>query len=195
MNGKKVTAVTTLLKGRPPYPLKAWTKESLVEALSIFEGTRKTKQFIRKIIRLGNSPYDSVSGIYTMYRLWKIDPTVRNRGRPVTMAATEAEAAVGKVLKDRTSDCSAFVLKDMKNAYASKLKDKAEINGLDAETVSTNVDHSTCKAMTLAAAMGVDVGKATTKKILTKTETRFRSEHSLMMGCAYAATVLATHFI
>ena len=192
---KKVAAVTTLLKGRPPYPLKAWTKESLAVALGMLEGTRKTKQFIRKIISLGNSPYASANGIYAMYRQWKIDPIVRNRGRPLTMTVTEAEAAVGKVLKDRTSSCSAFVLENMNDAYASKLKDKAEIHGLDAESVSTNVDHSTSKAMTLAAAMGVDVGRATTKTLLTKTETRFQSEHSLMMGYAYATTVLATHFI
>ena len=49
--------------------------------------------------------------------------------------------------------------------------------------------------MTLAAAMGEGVGTFTSNKLLTKTEKRFQSEHSLMMGYSYATTVLATHFI
>ena len=49
--------------------------------------------------------------------------------------------------------------------------------------------------MTLAAAMGKCVGTFTSKKLLTKTEKRFQSKHSLMMGYLYAITVLATHFI
>ena len=49
--------------------------------------------------------------------------------------------------------------------------------------------------MTLAAAMGEGVGTFTSKKLLTKTEKRFQSEHSLMMGYSYATTVLATHSI
>ena len=106
-----------------------------------------------------------------MYFQWKIDPNMRNRGRPVTMTVLEAEVVVGKVLSDRTSDCSAFRLKDMKDAYASKLKDSTESNGLDMDTVSAKIDHSTSKTMTLAATMGVHVGKATMKKLVTKTET------------------------
>ena len=111
------------------------------------------------------------------------------------MTVGEAEYVMKTLLKEHTSDSSAFELKDMKEAYSSRLKDKADKCGLESETIHVQVTNQTAKAMTLAAAMGDSVGTFTTKKLLTKTEKRFQSEHSLMMGYSYAATVLATHFV
>ena len=56
---------------------------------------------------------------------------------------------------------------------------------------------STAKAMLISADMGESVGKLATQKLLTKTETRFQSEHSVMGGptLTYTTTVLSAHFI
>ena len=113
------------------------------------------------------------------------------------MSVDEAADNVRRVLKDRTSNSSAFQLRDMEKAYSRKLKQKAATNGLEEDTVNTRVFPSTAKAMLISADMGESVGKLTTKKLLTKTETRFQSEHSVMGGptLTYTTTVLSAHFI
>ena len=191
----KQKQVELVLKGRPPHPMKTWTRDALASALVTLEGTRMGRQFMKKVVSLGNSPYQSTSGIHYMYQNWKRTNTTRNRGRPFKVTVDEAEEAVRKCMKERTSDSSAFRIKNMKAAYSSKIKARAEQDGLEPETVSTNVHLDTAKAMMLAAAMGDNVGTFTAMKLLPKTESRFRSEHSVLMGYAYACTVLATHFI
>ena len=192
---RKDEEIGSLLNGCPPYPHKSWTKEALIEALDKLEGTRKASKFISKVITVDSCPYESPSGIYTMYQQFKKNATLRNRGRPNIMLVDEAADNVRKVFKDRTSSSSAYQLRDMEKAYSSKLKQKAAANGLEEETVNTRVSQSTAKAMLISAAMGESVGKLTTKKLLTKTETRFQSKHSVMGAYAYATTVLSTHFI
>ena len=59
----KQKQVELLLKGRPPHPIKTWTKEDLYSALSKLEGTRMGKKFMEKVVSLDNSLYKSRSGI------------------------------------------------------------------------------------------------------------------------------------
>ena len=192
---KKDKLVEQLLKGKPPHPNKTWTKEALIDSLERLEGTGKSNEFIKKVIELGNSSYNHRSSIFKLFQKWKSTQTVCPVGRPLKMSLEDAEMSVKKVLSDRTSDSSAFVLSNMKEAYASKLKERAANSGLDPDSVGAAVSDNLAKTMTLAAAMGEGVGTFTSKKLLTKTEKRFQSEHSLMMGYSYATTVLATHFI
>ena len=192
---RKGEEIGSLLNGCPPYPHKRWTKEALVEALDKLEGTRKASKFIAKVITLNICPYKSPSGIYTMYQQFKKNATLRKRGHPVIMSVNETADNVRSVLKDRTSNSSAFQLRDMEKAYSNKLKQKATANDLEDETVDTSVNHRTAKAMIISAAMGESFGKLATKKLLAKTQTRFQLEHSVIGAYAYVATVLSTHFI
>ena len=70
LKDKKSAVVELLMKGRPPYPLKMWTKELLVKALSALKGTQKGNKFIGKVISLRNSPYEHRSAICNMYKKW-----------------------------------------------------------------------------------------------------------------------------
>ena len=60
-----------LLKGIPPHPSTSWSKAELIDALVTLAPTRKSKQFIKKVISLGNSPYKHPSAIYKMFNKWK----------------------------------------------------------------------------------------------------------------------------
>mmetsp|Transcript_9346 Transcript_9346/g.16260 ORF Transcript_9346/g.16260 Transcript_9346/m.16260 type:complete len:172 (+) Transcript_9346:105-620(+) len=83
----------------------------------------------------------------------------------------------------------------MKEAYADKKKQMAAKAGLEAETIDSSVCDRTAKVALVAAAMGNSGLSFSNKKLLTKTESRFIAEHSIMGGYAYATTVLSTHFI
>lgn len=102
--------------------------------------------------------------------------------------------AVKDVLQDRSRESNAFQLKDMSNLLESKIKEKAEKDGLDPDSINCKVDIKTAKSAMVAVSMNTNDGMAFTKKKLnTTTESRWRSEHSTMCGYAYATTVLATH--
>ena len=66
LNPEKADVVEILLKGRPAYPSKTWTKEDLAQVLSTLEGTRKSHEFLEKVISLRNSPYKYPTSIYKM---------------------------------------------------------------------------------------------------------------------------------
>ena len=193
---KEEEEVERLLKGIPPHPLKTWTKMDLIDAMVILSPKMLKNKFVKKVVQLGNSPYTSPGSIYRMFNAWKSsNAEPREKGRPLKMSVPEAEKEVVKVFQDKTTDSSAFVLKDMKEAFKRKMKDKAEQDGFDPGNVSEGSSNTLAKTMMVASAMSTEVGTFTTKKLLPKTEKRFQSEHSLMMGYSYAATVLATHFI
>jgi hypothetical protein len=184
-----------LKKGKPPFQFKNWNKVALAEALSTLEGTKNSHAFVKKVIELGNSPYQHPSGILKMYQKWKLSRTALPRGRPILMTVGEAERAVEKVLKKSTTPSSVFQISDLKTAYASKLKERAARNGLDPDSINVKVSDQLVKTTMLAAAMSADVGTFTTNKLLLNTELRFLSKHSLAMGYSHATTVLSTHVI
>ena len=69
------------------------------------------------------------------------------------MSVDEATDNVRRVLKDRTSNSSAFQLRGMEKAYSNKLKQRATANGLEEEAVNTRVRDSTVKAMIISVAI------------------------------------------
>ena len=83
----------------------------------------------------------------------------------------------------------------MKEIYTSSVKEQVAGAGLDPECVTSGCCDRVAKEMTMAIAMGDDVGKLTNKTVLTKTEKRFQSEHSVFSAYAYALTVLSTHVL
>ena len=86
-------------------------------------------------------------------------------------------------MDDRTIDSSQFKLEHMEQVFREKEKE-AEQNGLESETetVKCTVTAPTLKAAMMAEAMnGDDSGLAiSNKKLATKTEKQFQSEHSAM---------------
>ena len=114
-------------------------KEVFIDSLERLEGTGTSHEFIKKVIKLGNSSYMHPSAIYKLFQKWKSTHTVLPVGRPLKMSVQDAELSVKKVLSDRTSDSSAFMLSDMKETYASKLKERATKNGLDPDSIRSAV--------------------------------------------------------
>ena len=49
--------VACLLEGHPPHPATYWPRTSLIDALVTLAPTRRTCEFIDRVISLGNSPY------------------------------------------------------------------------------------------------------------------------------------------
>ena len=190
-------AITQLNKGIPPNGDKEWTKETLIVAMSQLDNAgEKQGTFVTNVIASGKTPITTSGGIYKLYRNWKKNKVVRNVGRPETMTVDEAEAVVKQVMTEHTTDSNRFRLKNMTSKLEQKKKEKAEVDGLDPDSVNCAVSNKTAKATMVAVAMGEDNGIGlTNSKGMTKTESRFISEHSIFMGYAYAATVLSTHCI
>ena len=65
---------------------------------------------------------------------------------------------------------------------------------IDPDSVHCSISHKTARAAMVDVAAGDSAPTFTKKKLQTKTDSKFRSEHSLMMGYAYATTVLAAQF-
>jgi hypothetical protein len=187
--------VNELMRGKPPYPDKKWTKQTLIKALTKLEGTQKIKAFAIKVVEVGKTDYKEHSGILKMYNNWKKTGSTPKRGRPKLLDLNTAESLAKANIKSRSSDSNAFLYTDMKNSYESVKKAKAASDGLDPNGVNIKVSDKTAKAAMVAIAMGDNGMRFTKKKLLTKTASRFCSEHSVMMGYAYATTVLSTHFI
>ncbi len=90
--------------------------------------------------------------------------------------------AVKSKMDDRTIDSSQFKLEHMEQVFREKEKE-AEQNGLlESETVKCTVTAPALKAAMMAEAMnGDDSGLAiSNKKLATKAEKQFQSEHSAM---------------
>ena len=191
--------------GRPPDGDAKWSKEKIVAAIDKLEEMKEEgveclmdmdkSTFITNVIVTELSPYTSTRGIYKMHKKWKETGMINREGQPSIMKLGEAEAAVKNVLRDCSSDSSAFKLSDMKNAYAEKRKDKAALDGLDPDSINSSISTRTAKVALIAVAMGDSDISLSNKVLLTKTEKRFQSEHSIMGAYAYACTVLSTHFI
>ncbi|KAL7536827.1 hypothetical protein ACHAXR_007427 [Thalassiosira sp. AJA248-18] len=170
--------VAKLLKGRPPFPAKRWSKETLIEALPTLDGTRKTNAFVKAVIEQGRSEYSHRSAIFKLWKNWKEKKVVLTRGRPRSMKLTEVDNVVKSTLMDCSSDSSAFKLKDMINAFEAKKKVQTGSEGLDPNSINVQVSEKVAKAAMVAVAMGEQSGvKFTNKKLLSKTEKRYQSEH------------------
>ena len=185
-----------LLRGLPPYPCRVWTKTQLIDALVVLAPKKKVGEFVTKVIQLGNTEYKHRSGIYKMFDKWKasgLPPP--SRGRPMSMELDKAQVGVSNVLRSRATNSSAFMLDNMKDMYTNMVKERVAEDGLDPECVKSGCSDKLAKAMTMAVAMGGDVGKLTNKKLLKKTEKRFQAEHSIFSAYAYALTVLSTHYV
>ncbi len=112
------------------------------------------------------------------------------------MKVNKVEMVAHKSLRDCTNDSNTFRIIDMKNAFVETKKQRAEKNGLDRDGVECGISHKTAKTAMVAVAMsGSNELSFSRKTLLKKTESRYQSEHSLMMGYSYATTVLATHFL
>ena len=121
---KDTANVDKLLTGKPPNGARMWCKEALIEVLLKLEGTKKAKEFLRKVLKVGKTEYKTEGGIYKMFRAWKETKEVpRREGRPSTMETTEAEATVKQVLKDCSHNSSTFQLQHMKDAFERKRKE------------------------------------------------------------------------
>ena len=90
---------------------------------------------------------------------------------------------------------SAFKLKDMKDAYAEKKKEQANLDDLDPDSIDCGICDRTAKIALIAVAMGDSDLSLSIKILMMKTEKRYKAEHSIMGAYAYAVTVLSTHFI
>ena len=166
---KKDKIIAKLLKGVPPYPAKTWSKEAIIAALITLENTRKANQFVNTILDKGLTHYKNHSGIYKLYNKWKKHQMVLGDvGRPSTMEVNEAKDTVETMLRDRSSDSSAFPIKDMKDAYINKQKKKAKADGLDPEIIKCTVSDHTAKVTMTAVAMGGSNNRRFTNKKLLK---------------------------
>lgn len=187
-----------VISGEPP-DNKWWKKEELVDALWKLEGTRKTTLFVKAVLEVGKTSYTNRTSIVKLYGKWKKTKTIpKGTGRPATnITVEEAKEAVKNNLNSHTSGSNAFGLDDMKAAIIARRKEQAAKNGLDPDGIDCTVSNQAAKIAMTSAVMGQSASglKFTNKDLLRKTEPRFISEHSLMMGYAYAATVLSTHFI
>ena len=178
--------VACLLKGHPTHPATYWNRSSLIDALVTLAPTRRTCEFIDKVISLGNSPYKHRSAVYKMFKLWKSTNEVPcPPGRPQKIAVVEAQDTVSSVFQARASSSSAFKLSDTKEAFTNKLKDTAAAEDFDPDSVTTGASDYSSKAMTVAAAMEEEVTTFSKTTLLKKTGQRFRSEYSMMMGYSY----------
>ena len=81
----------------------------------------------------------------------------------------------------------------MKDMIVEKKKELAATGGLDPDTIKVSVSSQWAKVRMVVTAAEGDFSFST-KKLLTKTAARYRSEHSVMSGYSYALTALMTHY-
>ena len=74
------------------------------------------------------------------------------------------------------------------------MKNQAYDDGLNTDIVYCAVYTRWDKVTMVAAAVGGDHVSFTKNKLIIKTKSRFRSEHSLMCGYSYSVTALVTHY-
>ena len=95
--------IAQLLTGLPPNGYNIWTKQTLIEALFLLEGSGRSKFFANKVVIMGKSKYASGSGITQMYTAWKKKKVIpRGHGRPLTMMVNESKHAVKTSLTKKT---------------------------------------------------------------------------------------------
>ena len=179
---KESADILSQFDGYPPDGDAKWSKEKLVAAIDKLEEMKEEgvecltnmdkSTFIINVIVTELSPYTSTRGIYKMHKKWKETGMINREGRPSIMKLGEAEAAVKNVLRDCSSDSSAFKLSDMKNAYAEKRKDKAALDGLDPDSINSSISTRTAKVALIAVAMGDSDISLSNKVLLTKTPRR-----------------------
>ncbi|KAL7527896.1 hypothetical protein ACHAWF_002355 [Thalassiosira exigua] len=70
--------------GLPPGGYTMWNRETLICAMKELEGTRRTKEFLNKVLEVGMTEYKAKSSIYRLYNKWKATGGVipGKRGRP-----------------------------------------------------------------------------------------------------------------
>jgi hypothetical protein len=182
--------------GLPPQGANVWTKETLAWFVdNLFTSDQKARPFLLKIIAKGMSPYKDHNSILKMYRKWKNNGKggFRSVGRPGAMPVKEVEKGTNQMLKDGLHDSNTFKLKHMKNLMVVKKKEIAASNGLDPDSVNCNVTTQWAKVNMIATAARSNLAFST-KKLLTKTASRYRSEHSVMCGLSYTLTALTTMY-
>lgn len=191
----KDNVVAKMLEG---HGSKLWTKDTLCKAMYQLEGTGLVKKFVEAVLSSGKTDKMATTypGITRMYNKWKIVGHVNDRGRPSVMQLDEAADAAKSVLNQCSHSSNNFHMKDMKKAFEDKIKEKAENDGLDPNGIDCRISKKTAKHYMTAISMQEDNTLALNdNKEIVKTESRYRAEHSIMMGYAYATTVLSTHFI
>ena len=151
-------------------------------------------------VKAGKSTYKSHQGISAMYNTWlctedgKVPGGV---GRPSSIDIDKVESIVKSVRKECSSDSNRSKLEQVtddlnKDKLAQAEKDGLDPNSVDCKTSKRRVN----EAMTVVAMGGAESGIGISKKKLAnKTEARYRAEHSIVGGYAYATTVFSTHFV
>ena len=115
------------------------------------------------------------------------------RGRPAAMSVEEVQKETDKVLKDKLNDSNTFKLKHMKEMMVTKKKEIVARNCLDPDTTKCSVTSEWAKANMIVTAARSNLSFST-KKLLTKTASRYRSENLIMCGHSYALTSLTTMY-
>ena len=143
----------------------------------------------------GKSSYKDHNPILKMYRKWKNNGKGKFRlvGRPGGMAVKEVEQGTNKILKDRLNDSNIFKLKHTKDMMVTKKKEIAASNGLDPDSTKCTVSSEWATINMIATAAQSNL-VLSTNKLLTKTASRYWSEHSVMCGLSYTLTALTTMY-
>ena len=81
---------------------------------------------------------------------------------------------VSNILLSRSTNSSAFMLGKMKDIYTNKVKERVSEDGLDPKYVTSECSDKLAKAMTMAVAMGDNIGKPTNKKCQGKQRKDFK---------------------
>ena len=180
--------------GVPPDGAVRWTKLTLFLYMQELENLQvKMRPFILKVVDKKRSEFTSEKAVYKSYKKWKESGKVTYVGRPVALPVDEG-AAIAKATMDRRShNSNAFQLEHMKHAIESRKRLLAEADGLDPESIDVSITSTNAKITTIAAAMVGDLSLSK-KDLQIKTESRFRSEHSVMCGYSYAMTALMSHY-
>ena len=118
----------------------------------------------------------------------------REMGRPSTISVDNMQKKVENKLGERSNDSNTFKVKHMKEIMVEKVKEKAKSDGLDPNSIKCVASTEWAKTQMIVVAAGSDLSFSN-KKLLKKTASRFRSEHSVMCGFSYALTALTTQYL
>ena len=187
--------------GEPPGD--RWTKEELCQYLLEVEKEEglSIAAFARKVIETGKSNYLERSGLIKMYRNWKNNgqqTTKDGCGRCKTASVDEVRYGLVAKMNSGTMKSNTFQLDDVKDVMSQIIKKKAEADGLDPDSINTEVCDRTAKKYLLAVSMiGLpqQAVALSSKKLYNKTSTRLTAENSPMAACSNMLTCLTTHIV
>ena len=108
-------------------------------------------------------------------------------GRQPIMNVNEVQTSIKKKLQERLHDSNTFKLKHMKDMFVEKKKEVAAAGGLDPDTIKVSVSSQWAKVRMVVTAAEGDLSFST-KKLITKTAARYRSEHFVISRYSYALT-------